>query len=206
MSDSLITKRAMADSLKSLMKKKSLERITVSDIVKGCGLNRQTFYYHFKDKYDLVNWIYYSEIITTLSPISDGADWSAAIKKALNIMRKDKAFYAGSLNLDGQSILRDYLFRATRDMLIKILEKPNFREATNLEPDDRILIAEFYTYGLVGMVIQWVRKGMAEAPDEIVEKLSRFIDDSEWVSAVRSWAKNNTAKSVSVQQKKQFPN
>jgi probable dihydroxyacetone kinase regulator len=202
MSDSLITKRAMADSLKTLMKKKSLERITVSDIVKGCGLNRQTFYYHFKDKYDLVNWIYYSEIITTLSPISDGADWSAAIMKALNIMRKDKAFYAGSLNLDGQSILRDYLFHETRDMLIKILEKPDFQKTMNFEPEDRVLIAEFYTYGLVGMVIQWVKKGMAEAPDEIVEKLSRFIDDSKWVSAVRSWAKNNSAKSIPGQQRK----
>jgi probable dihydroxyacetone kinase regulator len=202
MSDSLITKRAMADSLKTLMKKKGLERITVSDIVKGCGLNRQTFYYHFKDKYDLVNWIYYSEIITTLSPISDGADWSAAIMKALNIMRKDKAFYAGSLNLDGQSILRDYLFRETRDMLIKILEKPDFQKTMNLEPDDRILIAEFYTYGLVGMVIQWVKKGMSEAPNEIVEKLSRFIDDSEWVSAVRSWAKNNSTKSLPGKQRK----
>lgn len=191
MSDSLITKKAMADSLKTLMKKKNLERITVSDIVKDCGLNRQTFYYHFKDKYDLVNWIYCSEIITTLSPISDGADWSAAIMKALNIMRKDKVFYAGSLNLDGQSILHDYLFHATRDMLIKILEKPDFQDTLNIEPNDRILIAEFYTYGLVGMVIQWAKNGMTEAPDEIVGKLSHFIDDSRRVSEVRCWAKNN---------------
>jgi probable dihydroxyacetone kinase regulator len=201
MSDSLITKKAMAESLKTLMKKKSLERITISDIVKGCGLNRQTFYYHFNDKYDLVNWIYYSEIITTLSPISDGADWSAAIMKALNIMRKDKAFYAGSLNLEGQSILRDYLFRETRDMLIKILEKPDLQENMDIEPDDRVLIAEFYTYGLVGMVIQWVKKGMTEAPDEIVEKLSHFIDDSKWVSAVRSWVKNNSGKALPFRQK-----
>ena len=43
--------------MKELMKRKSLEKITVSDIVQNCGLNRQTFYYHFQDKYDLVNWI-----------------------------------------------------------------------------------------------------------------------------------------------------
>ncbi len=57
MSDSIITKKAIAVSLKDLMKKKSLAKITVSDIVKNCNLNRQTFYYHFKDKYDLLHWI-----------------------------------------------------------------------------------------------------------------------------------------------------
>ena len=54
MSDSLITKRAIAAGIKELTKKKSFDKITVSDISEICGLNRQTFYYHFQDKYELV--------------------------------------------------------------------------------------------------------------------------------------------------------
>lgn len=185
MSDSLITKKAMADSLKDLMRKKSLEKITVSDIVQDCGLNRQTFYYHFKDKYDLVNWIYDSEIVTTLSPVQDGADWASAMMNALNIMRKEKVFYIGSLNLDRPSILHDYLFRTTRDMLVNILGQLRIQDKLNIEDADRDFIAAFYTYGLVGMVIQWARSGMTESPAEIVGKLSRFIDDSKNVSAIR---------------------
>lgn len=92
MSDSLITKKAIAGSLKELMRKKSLEKITVSDIVKNCGLNRQTFYYHFKDKYDLVNWIFNKEIVSALSVVSDGVDWSAALLNALNVMKREKVF------------------------------------------------------------------------------------------------------------------
>lgn len=189
MSDSLITKKAMANSLKELMRKKSLEKITVSDIVQNCGLNRQTFYYHFKDKYDLVNWIYHSEIVTKISPVPDGEDWSSVMLNVLNIMRKEKVFYISSLSLDRHSFLYDYMFRATRDMLIQIIEQLAVQDKLNMEVADRNFIAEFYTYGLVGMVIQWAKSGMAETPSEIVEKLSHFIEDSKQVSMDRYWKK-----------------
>jgi probable dihydroxyacetone kinase regulator len=192
MSDSLITKKAMAESIKELMKKKSLEKITVSDIVQNCGLNRQTFYYHFKDKYDLVNWIYYSEIVATLADVSDGADWSTAMLNALNIMKKEKVFYIGSLNVDRQCIFQDYLFNATRDMLLEIVEQLSAQNGFEMEAADRAFIAEFYTYGLVGMVIRWAKSGMKESPSEIVGRLAHFIDDSKRVSAARYRKKNNS--------------
>lgn len=53
---SQVTKRALEQSLKNLLLKKPLTKITVSDIAADCGINRMTFYYHFKDIYDLVEW------------------------------------------------------------------------------------------------------------------------------------------------------
>ena len=61
MSDSTITKRAIADSLKDLTRVKSFDKIGVVDITDKCGINRQTFYYHFSDKYELLKWIYYND-------------------------------------------------------------------------------------------------------------------------------------------------
>ncbi len=192
MSDSLITKKAMAESIKELMKKKSLEKITVSDIVQNCGLNRQTFYYHFKDKYDLVNWIYNSEIVATISSVSVGDNWSAAMLNVLNIMKKEKVFYIGSLNLDRQCMFHDFLFSATRDMLVRIIRQHNLQEKLEIDSADCVFIAEFYTYGLVGMVIQWAKSGMREPPAEIVGKLAHFIDDSKRVSAARYRRKSSS--------------
>lgn len=57
MADSNITKRALAAALKELMEQKPFSKINVADICEKCGMNRKSFYYHFKDKYDLVNWI-----------------------------------------------------------------------------------------------------------------------------------------------------
>ena len=64
MADSNITKNALASSLKSLMEQKPFQKINVNDICEGCGMNRKSFYYHFKDKYDLVNWIFYTEFVS----------------------------------------------------------------------------------------------------------------------------------------------
>ena len=51
-----VTKRALEQSLKNLLLKKPLTKITINDITEDCGINRMTFYYHFKDIYDLVEW------------------------------------------------------------------------------------------------------------------------------------------------------
>ena len=53
---SQVTKRALEASLKNLLLKKPLEKITINDITEDCGINRMTFYYHFKDIYDLIEW------------------------------------------------------------------------------------------------------------------------------------------------------
>ena len=54
---SQITKRALAASLKKLLAQKPLSKITIADITEDCGINRMTFYYHFQDIYDLIDWI-----------------------------------------------------------------------------------------------------------------------------------------------------
>lgn len=72
MSDALITKRAIATGLKELVDEKPFNKISIRDITEKCGLNRQTFYYHFQDKYELVNWIYYQE---GFAPLMEGDDF-----------------------------------------------------------------------------------------------------------------------------------
>ena len=66
MADTNINKRALAAALKELMEHKAFEKISVSDICGACNMNRKSFYYHFKDKYDLVNWIFYSEFMPVI--------------------------------------------------------------------------------------------------------------------------------------------
>ena len=63
MSNNMITKDALGKALKVLLEKKPLSKISVKDITEYCNISRNTFYYHFKDKYDLVNWIYYTEFV-----------------------------------------------------------------------------------------------------------------------------------------------
>ena len=73
---STITKRALAEALKKMMEKKLLSKITVTDLAEACGINRHTFYYHFRDIYDLVEWIYCSEVELSLIHIFLGREFS----------------------------------------------------------------------------------------------------------------------------------
>jgi probable dihydroxyacetone kinase regulator len=183
MSESLITKKAIAQSVKELMKKEDLRKISVADIVHHCGINRQTFYYHFKDKYDLVNWIYYNEVVSVVSSKKSFHDWSDVLLEILNIMKREKYFYRNALNVTGQNAFQDYFFNLTKCLLIEIINA--MEKGKELREEDKNFIAEFYTYGLVGIVVQWVRKGMKEQPKELVDKLKYFIDDSKQFTAAR---------------------
>ena len=75
MADSNITKRALAAALKELMREMPFSKISVGNICERCEMNRKSFYYHFRDKYDLVNWIYDTEFITVMQRKTIGSVW-----------------------------------------------------------------------------------------------------------------------------------
>ncbi len=111
MPDSLATKRQLADSLKKQMKVKPLEKISVSDICEDCNLNRKSFYYHFKDKYDLVNWIFDDEFLNKIDPDSYEFGWDM-IQDVCDLFYNNRDFYLAALERRGQNSFHDYVFKS----------------------------------------------------------------------------------------------
>ena len=66
MADSNITKRALAVALKSLLAERPFAKVSVRDICEACGMSRKSFYYHFQDKYELLNWIFFTEFVSRI--------------------------------------------------------------------------------------------------------------------------------------------
>ncbi|WP_312693082.1 dihydroxyacetone kinase transcriptional activator DhaS [Caproiciproducens sp.] len=191
MSDSLITKKAIAASIKELMKKRPLQKISVADIVEHCGINRQTFYYHFKDKYDLVDWIYYNEVVSAVTQNRSIEEWNNVVLDVLNTMKNEQYFYTNALCVTGQNAFQDYFFNVTKGMIGEMLE--TILQGSQIAPDDKDFIAEFYSYGLVGIVVQWARRGMKQPPEQIVQRLTHFIDDSKLYAAERYFKEHPAA-------------
>ena len=83
MADSNITKKALAESMKTLLGTMPFSKISVSDICEVCGMNRKSFYYHFRDKYDLINWIFHTEFYEAAcaKPYEDGWEFILGICK-----------------------------------------------------------------------------------------------------------------------------
>lgn len=99
MADSNITKKALAASLKELMTEQSFEKINVTQICERCDMNRKSFYYHFKDKYDLINWIFDTEFMALVKDEDLHADYGkhwALVEKACDYFYENHAFYRKS--------------------------------------------------------------------------------------------------------------
>ncbi len=175
MSESVITKKAIADGFKYVMEKKPFEKITIADITDCCGLNRQTFYYHFQDKYELLNWILYTDVIM---PFSDGLtidNWSDKLLNILNTIKDNNKFYANAFNTSHGEEFRQYLFDEVTGVICEIIDQ--ITVGHTIDPDNRQFIAEFFSYGISGTVTKWVTTGMKLSPEATAVYIKNLIND-----------------------------
>ena len=84
----LSTKRVLAQSLKRLLSARTLDKITVKDIVEDCGVNRQTFYYHFRDIYDLLEWSFRDTAENLIRAGGDQTDWRTGLKTVMEYLKE----------------------------------------------------------------------------------------------------------------------
>jgi probable dihydroxyacetone kinase regulator len=193
MSEGIITKKALAESLKKLSQKKSFDKISVADITGMCGLNRQTFYYHFQDKYELVNWIYYNEIVEVVAKNKIIDNWNDNIYTILKIMKKDGCFYQSALNTAGQNSFEEYLFEISKEMFLSVINILTAEEQLDIEHKN--FVASFCSYGMVGIIKSWAKSGMKEAPEEITRYLENLVKEIEKLAVKYYLQKNDEQKS-----------
>ncbi len=176
MAESLITKKAIADSLKSLTKEKSFDKISVKDISEKCGINRQTFYYHFVDKFALLEWIYQTELLeATLQDVSF-ENWREKFIDTLDAMRADKRFYINTINHTEDYIQR-YMIEQAGSLFIRAIDELD--ESSKVRDEQRRFISRFFAYGVCGIVIEWAVGGMQEEPEYIVGNLWELLTHCE---------------------------
>jgi len=176
LSESQITKKALSLSIKELMNTVPLSKISIREIVENCGINRQTFYYHFKDKFDLVNWIYYTEVIESLDDCRNYAHWTDGMYKTLVYFMENKSFYINALNTPGQNGFDGYFFSKTYDLIMGVIN--DISSVLNVSDTDKNFTADFYTHAFVGMTVQWIKNNMKESPQIMVEKLNDVVEGS----------------------------
>jgi len=187
-SESLITKKAIASGLKELTKKKSFDKITIQDITDICGLNRQTFYYHFQDKYELVDWIYYNEAISIIINDLTYENWDKKVLQMLEKMKSEDYFYKDTLKSSTENGFKDYLFHIASELFHNIVGRLAANE--NFGEDEKKFISEFYAFGIVGVIISWAQSGMKETPEYITMQLTNVSYGTKKYAASR-FAENN---------------
>ena len=164
MADSNITKNALATALKKLMKEKPFEKISVSDICDACGMNRKSFYYHFKDKYDLVNWIFLVGFLSKMNIDDYETGWDA-VKAICHHFYVDRDFYRVALTIHGQNSFHDYVIESIRPIMYMYIN--DIIEDTDLKD----FFVTFYCDAFLTAITRWLSEGMKMNDEEFVGKL-----------------------------------
>lgn len=175
---SLQTKLMLCNSLKEIMKHKPFSKITVSELIKDCNLNRKTFYYHFEDIYDLLKWMLEQEAFQVVAQFDLLVDYKDVFDFVINYVEENAYF----LNCIYDSIGRDELKRFLYQDFIGIMEKivRECERANNVQVSDkfRIFVCNFYTEALAGMIINLFQHPDEYSRTELFEYVSDIIRSS----------------------------
>lgn len=164
------TKLALEASLKKLLLKKPVDKITINDLTEDCGISRMAFYYHFKDIYDLIEWACLEDGKRALADKKTYSTWSEGLEQIFEAVLENKPFILNVYHSVSQKKIESYLYKLTYDLLADVVEE-ECRDAA-VSGEDKALIAEFYKYGFVGMMLHWIDGGMKDDYHKIVEELA----------------------------------
>lgn len=168
-----ITKNALEESLKKFLLQKPLDKITISDLTTDCGISRMAFYYHFKDIYDLVDWIFLEMASEFLEGKETYDTWQQGFTQILYGVLRNRRLIMNAYNSLSREQVEQFLYALTYDLLLGVVEE----EAVDvsIREEDKKFIIDFYKYAFVGFMIDWIKKGMKEQPEAFIEKLSVLI-------------------------------
>lgn len=170
---SQVTKRALEASLKKLLLKKPLDKIKINDITEDCGINRMTFYYHFKDIYDLIEWACVEDAEKALNGNRTYDTWQQGFLQIFELVLENKPFIVNVFNSISREHVEQYLYKLTYELLISVVNEKS--AGMQIRDGDKDFIANFYKFAFVGLMLDWIKNGMKDEPQEIIEKLDVLI-------------------------------
>ena len=188
------TKRAIVESFLKLLNQKPLDKITVKEIVDDCGINRNTFYYHFEDIRALLAFVVDAEVEQV---ITDNADVESLeegfIEGAKFALTNRRAVYHiyNSVNSDE---LDRYLNGMAEEIMRRLVDKMDIDKSVS--NTDKELIIHFYKYGMVGMMKAWVSEGMKADPEQLIRSIGDLLDGTVAATLNRSRERSKTGQTV----------
>ena len=170
---SQITKRAISASLKHLLLQKPLGKITINDIAEDCGINRMTFYYHFKDIYDLIEWTCVEDASRALEGKKTYDTWQQGLLQIFEAVLDNKPFIMNVYRSVSREQVETYLYKLTYELRIGVVRQK--AAGMPVREEDMDFIATVYQYAFVGLMLDWIKNDMKGAPEVIVDRLAQVM-------------------------------
>ncbi|MDD3897427.1 MAG: TetR/AcrR family transcriptional regulator C-terminal domain-containing protein [Syntrophomonadaceae bacterium] len=169
----LDTKTIMTNAIYQLLQETSSDKITVDMILNKAGLSRATFYRHFKDKYDAMNW-YYQKNVDKILQEKNGPNFDLLLLKGLNFISDNKAYVANILKMEGLNSFPDFLYHYTFDFYKREYLRHKGTKSLNIE--ERISM-EYYSNAVLFIIKTWAARGFQEPSEMICEIILKIMPE-----------------------------
>ena len=167
------TKQALANALKQLLQKKQITKITINDITEACGISRMTFYYHFKDIYDLAEWTFQETLHAATADCHTRDSWQQGFLNLLEILKAHQSLILNAYRAMDRELVERYLRREVEALLLPVVEEQAV--GIKISEKGKHMVAIFYAYAFMGVVMEWIQQNMAASPQEVAATTAAMI-------------------------------
>lgn len=183
-----MTKYALEASLKKFLLQKPLDKITINDLTTDCGISRMAFYYHFKDIYDLTEWVCMEDATRALQGKKTYDTWQEGLLQIFEAVLENKPFIMNVYHSVSREQIENYLFQLTYHLIMGVVEEQS--AGIKISEEEKNFIADFYKYSFVGIMLDWIKHGMKEDYQKITEKISITLKGN-ISNSIRNFADRN---------------
>lgn len=160
------TEQLIAEALKELMSNESFDHITVQELSSACGIKRQTFYYHFRDIYDLLTWIFLNENTLINKKVKD---WKEMVRQIIKYVNKNKNFVKHILESSARDLFEQFVYSYFYSQILR--QFVTFDKENRFTSEERKFYVTYYTSAMTSCVILWIEQGMKEKVEDLLIKL-----------------------------------
>ncbi|MGN0459544.1 MAG: TetR/AcrR family transcriptional regulator C-terminal domain-containing protein [Ruminococcus sp.] len=175
---SLNTKKSLSKALKEAMKKKPFQKITVSELIKECNINRKTFYYHFEDIYALLKWTFEQEAIEVVKNFDLLVDSEEAITFIMNYVEENEYIINCAYDSIGRDELKRFFCADFMEIMTSIIEQTEEMTGKHLDLGYKDFLCSFYVEATAGMLIDWIKDREHRNREIVAKYMLKTIRDS----------------------------
>lgn len=172
------TKKALAESLKKAMQTKPLAKITVSELISDCGVNRKTFYYHFEDIYDLLKWVLEQEAVTIVKSFDLLVNAEEALEFVIDYVDANKHIINCAYDCMGREKMRQFLYADGTSMIRSIVDSIAEELGVTVTDSFKDFVTDFYVETLAGMLINYFQGILRYSRQELIDNTLFILQHS----------------------------
>ena len=172
---SLATKKELAAALKKLMASKTINKITVRELVTECGMNRNSFYYHFDDIYALFKWMVEAEAVEVVRQYDLMMDYHEVVGFVLDYVESNQYLLTNAYNAVGRDGLKRFLYLDFISCLDNLVTQGMREQGVALDADYRQFMCAFYTEAIAGTLLDYITHPQARNREKVVSYVERLL-------------------------------